>query len=198
MKIASILLFMLIGFTSLSQNEDVINDFSASELNGKVLLTFAIKQGNTCNGVDIFHSIDSVDFTKIGSIQGICGSSQAQIEYDFTHLYPEKNEINYYKLSLGGIGFSWIVSAEVIGLGANSALLRPNPISEGSELFFNNETNALLTLNVYSSAGTLVKLEQTTSEFFIVNASEFESGMYFYSIHPEGIKSEIIGRFIVP
>ena len=198
MKVASALFFMLICFTSLSQNEDVINDFTASEFNGKVLLTFAIKQGNTCNGVEIFHSIDSVDFTKIGSIEGTCGSSQAQIEYGFTHLDPEKNEVSFYRLSLGGIGFSWIVSAEVIDLGFNNALLRPNPIAEGSELFFDNETNTLLTLNIYSSAGIIVKSDKTTAELFVLNASEFESGVYFYSIHPEGIKSEVIGKFIVP
>ena len=198
MKIASVLLFMLICFTSLSQNEDVINDFSASEFNGKVLLIFAIKQGNTCNGVEILHSIDSVDFVKIGSIEGICGSSQSQIEYDFTHMDPVKNEINYYRLSLGGIGFSWIVNAEVIDLGSNNALIRPNPIAEGSELFFKNDANALLTLNVYSSAGVLVKSEQTISAFFVLNASEFESGMYFYYIHPDGIKSDVKGKFIVP
>ncbi|NRA12126.1 MAG: T9SS type A sorting domain-containing protein [Crocinitomicaceae bacterium] len=195
MRIASLVFLVLIGFTSLSQNEDVINHLTATEFNGKVLLTFAIKQGNTCNGVVIYHS---VDFTSIGSIEGICGSSQEQIEYNFTHLDPEKNEINYYRLSLGGIGFSWIVSAEVIDLGANNALLRPNPISQGSELFFDNETNATVILNIYSSAGILVKSEWTTSELFILNAFEFESGMYFYSLQPEGIQPEVKGRFVVP
>ena len=198
MKTASILLFMFIGFSSLSQNEDVISHFSATEFNGKVLLTFAITQGNTCNGVVILHSTDSVNFTQVGSIEGICGSSQAQIEYDFTHLDPEKNVVNYYRLSLGGIGFSWIVSAEVIDLGVNKVLLRPNPIAEGSELFFDNETNSLIKLSIYSSAGILIKSEQTTSELFILNGSEFESGMYFYTINPEGINPEVKGRFIVP
>ena len=195
MRIASLVFLVLIGFTSLSQNEDVINHLTATEFNGKVLLTFAIKQGKKCNGVVIYHS---VDFTSIGSIEGICGSSQEQIEYNFTHLDPEKNEINYYRLSLGGIGFSWIVSAEVIDLGANNALLRPNPISQGSELFFDNETNATVILNIYSSAGILVKSEWTTSELFILNAFEFESGMYFYSLQPEGIQPEVKGRFVVP
>ena len=198
MKTASILLFMFIGLSSLSQNEDVISHFSATEFNGKVLLTFAITQGNTCNGVVILHSTDSVNFTQVESIEGICGSSQAQIEYDFTHLDPEKNVVNYYRLSLGGIGFSWIVSAEVIDLGVNKVLLRPNPIAEGSELFFDNETNSLIKLSIYSSAGILIKSEQTTSELFILNGSEFESGMYFYTINPEGINPEVKGRFIVP
>ena len=198
MKTASILLFMFIGFSSLSQNEDVISHFSATEFNGKVLLTFAITQGNTCNGVVILHSTDSVNFTQVESIEGICGSSQAQIEYDFTHLDPEKNVVNYYRLSLGGIGFSWIVSAEVIDLGVNKVLLRPNPIAEGSELFFDNETNSLINLRIYSSAGILIKSEQTTSELFILNGSEFESGMYFYTITPVGINPEVKGRFIVP
>ena len=146
----------------------------------------------------ILHSTDSVNFTQVESIEGICGSSQAQIEYDFTHLDPEKNVVNYYRLSLGGIGFSWIVSAEVIDLGVNKVLLRPNPIAEGSELFFDNETNSLINLRIYSSAGILIKSEQTTSELFILNGSEFESGMYFYTINPEGINPEVKGRFIVP
>ena len=77
-------------------------------------------------------------------------------------------------------------------------LLRPNPIAEGSELFFDNETNSLINLRIYSSAGILIKSEQTTSELFILNVSEFESGMYFYTINPEGINPEVKGRFIVP
>lgn len=191
------LFFVSLSFGSFSQNEDVINSFTATEFNGKVVLSFAIKQGNTCNGVLILHSIDSVNFTQIGSIEGICGSSQAEINYNFTDITPEKNEVNYYRLSLGGIGFSWIVSAEVIDIGANNSLLRPNPIGEYSELFFDNETNATMTLEIYSSKGILVKKEQTSSELFILSKSDFDSGMYFYSIFIEGKTPEIKGKFIV-
>ena len=139
MKNVFVVLFVALGFNSMSQNEDVIEYLHASEFNGKVLIAWAITQGNTCNGVIVLHSTDSVNFNQIGSIEGICGSTAESIEYDFTHITPEKNAINYYRLSLGGIGFSWIVSAEVIDMGANTSLVRPNPISENSELLFDNE-----------------------------------------------------------
>jgi len=197
MKIISVLLIVLLGFNSMSQNEDVIDGLTATEFNGKVLLTWSIKQGNTCNGVVILRSIDSVNFVEIGSIEGICGSSQEEIHYDFTDISPEKNAVNYYRLSLGGIGFSWIVSAEVIDMGANNSLLRPNPINESAELFFDNETSALMTLKIFSDNGRLVKSESTIGELFILNKSEYGAGMYYYTISFEGTKPEIKGKFIV-
>lgn len=197
MKIISVFLFVLLGFNSLSQNEDIIDGLMATEFNGKVLITWSIKQGNTCNGVLILRSTDSVNFTQIGSIEGICGSSADEIFYDFTDISPVKNAINYYRLSLGGIGFSWIVSAEVIDMGANNSLLRPNPISESSELFFDNETSSLMTLHVYSTDGILVNSENTSSEMFILNKLDYRSGMYFYVIFEEGVKPEVTGKFVV-
>lgn len=197
MKVIAVLFFTLIGFNSISQNEDVINSFVATEFNGKVLLTFSINSGYTCNGVTILRSLDSVNFTSIGSIEGICGSAQESINYDFTDISPVKNDVNYYRLSLGGVGFSWIVSAEVIDMGSNNSLIRPNPISEETELFFDNENKALMILEIFSSEGKLIQSESTNEEKFILTKSDFEVGTYFYSIHADGVKSEVIGKFVV-
>lgn len=197
MKILSVFLFVLLGFNSLSQNEDIIAGLTATEFNGKVLLTWSIKQGNTCNGVSILRSSDSVNFNQVGSIEGICGSNAAEIFYEFTDISPEKNAINYYRLNLNGLGYSWIVSAEVIDMGANNSLLRPNPLNESSELFFDNETNTSMILEVYSNMGILVSQENTTSDKFILRKSDYQSGMYFYIIHAEGVRPEVKGKFIV-
>ena len=197
MKILSVFLFVLLGLNTFAQNEDIIDGLSANEFNGKVLLTWSIKQGNTCNGVLILRSTDSVNFTQIGSIEGICGSTANEIFYDFTDISPEKNAINYYRLSLGGIGFSRIVSAEVIDMGANNSLLRPNPLNEASELFFDNETNSVMTLNIYSNDGILIRSQDTTSEKFILSKSDYAAGMYYYVIFANETKPEIIGKFVV-
>jgi hypothetical protein len=197
MKIIAALLFTFIGFSSISQNEDVINSFVATEFNGKVLLTFSINSGYTCNGVTILRSLDSVNFTTIGSIEGICGSSQESINYDFTDISPVKNAINYYRLSLGGVGFSWIVSAEVIDMGLNNSLIRPNPISENTELFFDNENKASLIVEIFSSTGLLVHTESTNEEKISLKNSDFDAGTYFYSVHADGVKSNVTGKFVV-
>lgn len=197
MKIVFFILFVFVSSLSVAQNEDVIEGFTATEFNGKVLLSWSIKQGNTCNGVEILHSIDSVSFNEIGSFVGICGSSSASISYDFTHLYPEKNAVNYYRLSLGGLGFSKIVSAEVLDLSGANYLLRPNPVTDFSELFFDNETAQLHELSVYSSEGVQVFYEQTTGELFLIDALNFDQGIYFFSIKKEGEVPKLTGKFLV-
>ena len=197
MKAFLTILFLLFSGVSVAQNEDVIESFTATEFNGKVLLTWSVKKGNTCNGVDILHLIDSVNFTKIGSIEGICGSSSASIPYDFTHLHPKKNAINYYRLSLGGVGFSKIVGAEVLDLSGANYQLRPNPVTDFSELFFANESAQLNVLNVYSSEGVNVYQTQTQGDLFLLDALDFDQGIYFFSVNQEGEDPKITGKFLV-
>ncbi|MDG1035791.1 MAG: T9SS type A sorting domain-containing protein [Crocinitomicaceae bacterium] len=181
-----------------AQNEDVIEYLNASEFNGKVLLSWSIMQGNTCNGIQILHSTDSMNFSQISSIEGICGSTQQSISYSFTDLSPEKNANNYYRLQLGGLGFSWIVSVEVIDLGMNTSIVRPNPLSKTSELLFDNEANFEVFISVYSSSGVLVNMQSTVSEQILLEKSKYTAGLYHYVLTSEESGVFGTGKFVVP
>jgi hypothetical protein len=181
-----------------AQNEDVIEYLNASEFNGKVLLSWSIMQGNTCNGIQILHSTDSINFSQISSIEGICGSTQQSISYSFTDLSPEKNANNYYRLQLGGLGFSWIVSVEVIDLGMNTSIVRPNPLSKTSELLFDNEANFEVFISVYSSSGVLVNMQSTVSEQILLEKSKYTAGLYHYVLTSEESGVFGKGKFVVP
>jgi hypothetical protein len=181
-----------------AQNEDVIEYLNASEFNGKVLLSWSIMQGNTCNGIQILHSTDSINFSQISSIEGICGSTQQSISYSFTDLSPEKNANNYYRLQLGGLGFSWIVSVEVIDLGMNTSIVRPNPLSKTSELLFDNEANFEVFISVYSSSGVLVNMQSTVSEQILLEKSKYTAGLYHYVLTSEESGVFGTGKFVVP
>lgn len=201
MKTNLLILFItLFGIqtTGFSQNEDVVANLSASEFNGKVLISWSIKQGNTCNGIQILRSSDSLNFSPVGSISGVCGSSLEDVPYEFTDVDPIKNIINYYRLNLGGIGFSRIVHAEVIDVTANNYLLRPNPISDSSELYFANNASNTILFNIYNSQGQTVHSSKTTSNKIILRKSDFESGTYFFSLIDQVKNSKIKGRFLVP
>ena len=190
-------LFIFIAPLS-AQNEDVIEYLNASEFNGKVLLSWSIMQGNTCNGIQILHSTDSINFSQISSIEGICGSTQQSISYSFTDLSPEKNANNYYRLQLGGLGFSWIVSVEVIDLGMNTSIVRPNPLSKTSELLFDNEANFEVFISVYSSSGVLVNMQSTVSEQILLEKSKYTAGLYHYVLTSEESGVFGTGKFVVP
>jgi hypothetical protein len=194
-------LFWLVGLCVgpvLAQNEGVVTGLSATEFNGNVVLTWTIQSGNTCNGVDILHSTDSINFVAVGDIEGICGSDNASVPYDFTHQDPTPNQTNYYRLYMGGIGFSRIVSAEVLDLKSDAYLLRPHPVTGTSELLFNNTTSATFTLTVCDASGVQLHTATTTKDFFVISRLTYEPGFYFFTLAREGAAPKIQGRFWVP
>jgi len=188
---------LLLQYCAFGQNEDVIGDFSAEEVNGKVFLTWYIKQGETCNGIQVLHSLDSVNFQQIGSIEGTCGSIEQAVPYDFTDLFPEKNAINYYRLNLGGVGFSKIVQAEIIDIASNNYLLRPNPVTSKSELHFKNDGSHLIELMIYTNEGKFVHRIETTNELIILKKDNYYRGVYLFTLNNTTTGSQVKGRFQV-
>lgn len=197
LTILPVFLFLL-NLPVMAQSGDAVLFFRAEELSENVFLTWAIKQGFTCDGVDVLRSSDSVNFVKIGDIEGICGSSAASISYDFTDLFPEKNSRNYYRLSLGGVLFSNIISIDIIDIPANNYLVVPNPFVENSRIYFENAAVAMCELSVFSPHGTRVHVAHTNGEVFDLSALDFTHGVYFFEIVYENGKHPISGRFAVP
>ena len=92
--------------------QNALDRFTAQQVNNEVLLNWTIKSGFTCNGIEILSSSDSLNFTNIGKIEGICGAVDEPISYTFSHKAPAQNKINYYRLELGGVGSTEIISVE--------------------------------------------------------------------------------------
>ena len=198
MERAFFILTILIGFTSFAQNEAVVGYFNATELNGRVLLTWNIKQGNTCNGVKVEHSTDSLNFTEIGSIEGICGSNSTNVAYEFTHQSPTLNAVNYYRLLMGGIGYSWVISEKIIAIDEPGYTIAPQPVTEQSVLYFENPNNKEYTLSVANLSGKVVYSASLLDEHVDLGQLGFESGYYFFELQEVGTSTNVRGKFIVP
>lgn len=198
MRRAFFIALLFVTHHIIAQNEDVVGYFNSAELNGKVLLTWNIKQGNTCNGVKIEHSIDSLNFTEVGSIEGVCGSASANTPYEFTHQTPVMNAVNYYRLWLGGIGYSWIISEKIIGINENGFTIAPHPITEASVLYLENSNNAEYTMTVYSLSGAKVHSSEINSNEINLGEIGFESGFHYFEIMNKGTSTTIRGKFLVP
>lgn len=198
MRIGAIILFFLNVLAAEAQVGDTIVNFRAEELNGNVYLTWSIKQGFTCNGVDVYRSVDSVNFTKIGDIEGICGSTAASIAYDFTDQFPEKNTRNFYRLSLGGLLNSHAISIDIIDISANKYLVVPNPVNFKSTLYFENAASVICELTIMDERGVQIISETSTGETFQLRASDYAGGVYWFKIAYANDNPPIIGRFLVP
>lgn len=179
-----------------AQNEEIIESFSAEVYNESVLINFRINSGYTCNGIDVLHSTDSVNFSTVYTFEGICGSTTESIAYEYTHPNPVKNSKNYYRLYLGGPGFSWVINVLVIDL-INSSLIKPNPLLSTSELIFENNTVTEHQLVISNMYGQIVFSETTNGSSFILNRNDFVPGVYVYSIIDTDKGNRITGRLTV-
>lgn len=180
-----------------AQNENIVLNLSATEFNGKVLLTWAVTQGNTCNGILVLHGTDSTNYSQVGTIEGICGSTAETIDYQFTDPNPNVNETNYYRLSLGGIGFSYFVSIDVIDAGNQAYIVAPNPISNKSQLIFNNDNQEEVTISFFNERGELVHETITTEQSILINRTLFKQGVYIFVLKSNGVIEPFSGKFSV-
>ena len=179
------------------QGENFLDKFQAGIVQDKVLLSWTVKTGNSCNGIRILHTLDSTSFNEIGTIEGVCGSTSAPTNYSFTHLHPIANAKNYYKLDFGGEGFSQIIAVNYFDFSENGYVLLPNPIQFDSKLYFNNENNANTALTIYAMNGSIVHTEKSTLNYFSISKSYLEIGSYLFTLKTEGKSSEISGKLMV-
>lgn len=198
MRRALFLILLFITPSLFAQNEDVVGYFNSAVLNGKVLLTWNIKQGNTCNGVKVEHSTDSLTFTEVGSIEGVCGSASASTPYEFTHQDPTQNAVNYYRLLLGGVGYTWVISEKIIAIDTFGYTVAPNPVTESSILYFENANNDDFEFTVYDPSGVLVYDGTVSASEVALGSLGLESGLHFFRITDPGTSTTVRGKFLIP
>jgi len=192
-----IVLFCIFHFECTAQEGIVQLRFSAAESNGKVFLDWTMNFGETCNGIDIARSSDSLNFTSIGGIQGICGSPTDSVRYSFLDESTVANKTNYYRLFMGNLGFSQVVSVEVTDLEGKSSQVRPNPISNTGRIEFSNDRNRNHTLEILSRSGQIENRLTTREEFFTLDASSLKDGFYIFRILDENSSLISAGKLVI-
>jgi len=199
MKNAYLLLFGLLLFSLLSSGQDgrIRMRFLGTASNGRVFLDWTMNFGETCNGIDITRSADSLNFTRIGGIQGICGSPTDTVSYSFLDESPLPNKTNYYRLSLGNLGLSQVIAVDVIDLKGKNSQVRPNPITNLGRIYFSNERKRNHTLEIISPDGQIQNRISGREEFFTLNASLLKQGPYIFRILDEDNQQVSTGRFVI-
>ena len=195
LKHLTISLFIVLGLNL--EGQTILGDFDIDQSNGKVLLAWTIKSGSVCNGMQIFRSKDSIDFVLIEDIQGVCGSLSSPVSYTYTDQTPILNNYNYYKINFGGLEESGILGIEVINILSNSYLLKPNPITGASDLYFENDNQNDVVLKVFDDFGDVIYLEETQTNKFILDSTSFSSGMYYFSLENKITRNVINGKAVI-
>lgn len=174
----------------------LINNFNLVNIDNKVEVNWTITAGNTCDGITIYRSIDSVNFEIIEIIEGICGSTFENQSFNYIDETPIYNKINYYRLKFGGYPATETQSIKVIDYSANDYYIEPHPANNNSILYFDNPSKLKAILTIYDINGKNIFQQKNENNYFQFASNKFTSGIYFFTIKLENNKT-INGKFII-
>ncbi len=190
------ILFLLLGKSS-AQEIPTVEEFELVHVNNEVSIFFTIGKGYTCNGIDILRSNDGITFESIGDISGVCGSITSPISYSFVDNQPIQNKTSYYKLNLGGLGFSETKSITVLSTTDIGYILTPNPIQESGVVHFSNVNNEMFEILIVDLSGHLVQLSTTRGQNITIKTDNLYNGFYTFVLRNESTSTIIRGKFEV-
>lgn len=169
----------------------------AAQIEDEVLIRWTLISGSTCNGTDIERSTDSINYAVIGTIEGVCGSENVNVQYDFKDASPVPNTRNFYRLHFNRVGYSEVREVFVILLEADGVLVMPNPVSDKSVIHFQNNQNKSFVFTLYDYNGKQVRqLPNVTDDKLVFDKSGLPSGVYFFQLtYEDDVRAS--GRIVV-
>lgn len=195
-KIKLILLLSVLPIVADAQIS-ILDYFTASETNEQVLLKWSISTGETCNGINITRSTDTIGFQIIGEIAGVCGDADVHVPYSFLDESPLKNQVTYYRLELGISDFSEVIAIEVIEKNETGFQIRPHPMKNTGRIYFDNPQNDEWEFSLYQLSGQLLESRTTQGQFIEVNTAKYSSGLYVFSFKSMENDELINGKLMI-
>jgi hypothetical protein len=159
--------------------------FTASVQNSDVELNWITTSENNNDYFNIERSVDALNFTSIGAING-AGNSAEMISYSSVDHRPF-NGVSYYRLVQtdydGKTSYSNIVAVE---FNEYSLAIYPNPFSDETT-FQTTEDLKGASLTVYNSYGHLVKqIKNISGQTFTLARENLSGGLYIIILEQDG------------
>jgi hypothetical protein len=198
LKLTTILISFLKLSSLFSQTGSISLDyFDIKQFNGNVYVDITLSEGNTCNGIIIQRSLDTIYFQNIAQFEGICGNTSSPTSYNFLDENPIINQTSYYRVKFGTNIYSEIIEILIIDSKDNEFQLRPHPANNETTLYFNNEPGFSYELTLFSIDGIKMRTLISSSNKFFINTSTFNNGFYIFSIKQGSTNYFINGQLIV-
>jgi len=167
--------------------------FRASKSSNGVTLNWLTKTETNNNGFEIEKSADKLSWTKIGFVAGKGTTTESQ-SYSFSD--RKASGVNYYRLKQldndGKIEYSSIEEISVLAEKFELIGNYPNPFNPTTNIAFNLPKDSKVRVSVSNILGqeiaVLANRDFKAGNGILVpfNASNFATGMYFYTVNVEG------------
>ena len=164
-----------------------ILNFKIFQVDQAVFLNFILSKGSSCNGFNVLHSTDSVNFKVIHEDPTICGTSNADEAKNWMHANPIINQLNYYKIQLNPGEMSPVNRIFVNQTNKPNIVLFPNPISTDIDLLtikIPGTESLEFDGFIYNQFGNYVlKIEnQSTISNSTIKIHELSNGLYLIKL----------------
>ncbi|MDQ3101525.1 MAG: T9SS type A sorting domain-containing protein [Bacteroidota bacterium] len=186
---------VVISVQANAQEHPFISEFNLSETANAVDLEWTMVAGNTCVGITILRSLDSLYFEPVGSIEGICGNIIAPVGYQFTDATAPELSILFYRLELGSAGSSSIQKIELQRLRSSEHRFQPSPVSDQGEILLNVDPQIPVQIDLFNVLGEQVGQVNGRGGRHIIEVLGWDQGLYIYQVSIEGKRSS--GKFVV-
>ena len=184
MKLLTIitLLSALTLFSEAQTAHPILRDLSVFQQEDQIVLRWVIFGGNTCQGTKIFRGSSEADLMQIGSISGICGSTDSDETYTYVDSNAIANTLNYYKLELGYQGFSQPVSIFFEQFGPEGVLVISDPLNKQVRILHDNLGKKIAELTIVDQSGLIISRLKDDTQEFSVDMRDWDSGIYFFQL----------------
>lgn len=138
---------------------------------------------------DIERSVDGINFTSIGLVNGK-GNSNSAINYSFNDVTPYAGD-NYYRLRIvdydGSYSYSNVVRISNSNFSVEFSTFYPNPFRNKIDIIVNCTSESKATIVLYDNTGNLVVQKHSQcvkglNKFTVDNLSGLSSGIYLIKV----------------
>jgi hypothetical protein len=198
-KLGLILCFMLNVSASSAQSDahPILDRMDLYVAAGKVYVTCIVSAGYTCFGIELKRSVDSLNYETVDIEYGICGSDSEPTFFSFVDDSPPLNQLLYYRLDLGGFGYTKVIEARVVDVQEFGYRITPNPASDFAEIHFSNINKSPVLVSVFDLHGNAVAQVRTITDVVKLDLSTFESGLYLIVIENEIERKVVKGKIVI-
>jgi hypothetical protein len=117
----------------------------------------------------------------------------------FTTLKSASESVEFDSVRMSNMDPTGIDNNEntLIGNRENEGIISPHPVSRESVLSFSNSLKQPVSIQIFDSSGSLMKVLQTNSDRITLSSGDFKHGLYIYRILKPDSLNKAGGKFIV-
>ena len=183
----TLLLFVFITMLLPAKSQVALILFEGQQFGTGNRISWTVARGNTCQDIEVQHSANGQQFTTLYVYPGICGNTNFDQTYTWTHNQPIQNAANYYRIITPNAILTDTINVRYVAYNAQGFVLFPQPATSAVQLLLNNPNSDRFTLEVYDLHGnSLLHTENITESVITIHNPNGIPGVYLFRLTQEG------------